>query len=178
MYKIAWFIQSLTLWASQEPKNRKWNLQKYRTFVISSMDENYRTHEQLLRYKLAKNWKHSVFLGCQNSGFQMRVQNWYWKTQKLRSWNSGLLWQAHWVRQPLNRRCGFYLSLIKVIGHTMLRLDATQKKRWIGFDFRFKKFRIKQAIFISDIFPSRVKASKQKKIWSFFSLFFSGFCSF
>ena len=38
------------------------------------------------------------------------------------------------------------------------------KKRCLGFDFRFKKFRIKQAIFISDIYPFRVKASKQKKI--------------
>ena len=37
-------------------------------------------------------------------------------------------------------------------------------KRCLGFDFRFKKFRIKQAIFIKDIFPFRVKASKQKKI--------------
>ena len=27
--------------------------------------------------------------------------------------------------------------------HTMLRLDATPKKRWIGFDFKFKKFSIK-----------------------------------
>ena len=48
--------------------------------------------------------------------------------------------------------------------HSMLRLDATQKKRWIGFDFRFKKNSIKQATFISDIFPSRVEAAKQKKI--------------
>ena len=50
----------------------------------------------------------------------------------------------------------------------MLRLDATQKKRCLGFDFRFKKFRIKQAIFIKDIFPSRVKAQKQKKIFAAF----------
>ena len=47
--------------------------------------------------------------------------------------------------------------------HSMLGLDATQKKRWMGFDFKFKKFSIKQAIFISDIFPSQVKAHKQKK---------------
>jgi hypothetical protein len=37
-------------------------------------------------------------------------------------------------------------------------------KKWLGFDFKFKKFSIKQAIFITDIFPSRVKASKQKKV--------------
>ena len=46
----------------------------------------------------------------------------------------------------------------------MLRLDATPKKRCLGFDFKFKKFSIKQAIFITDIFPSRIKAPKQKKI--------------
>ena len=48
--------------------------------------------------------------------------------------------------------------------HSVLRQDATQKKRCEGFDFKFKKFRIKQAIFINDIFPSRVKAHTQKKI--------------
>ena len=37
------------------------------------------------------------------------------------------------------------------------------KKRCLGFDFRFKKFRIKQAIFIKDIFPSHEEAPKQKK---------------
>ena len=47
----------------------------------------------------------------------------------------------------------------------------------MGFDFKFKKFSVKQAIFIADIFPSRVKASKQKKIAVFkvfarFSAFF------
>ena len=42
------------------------------------------------------------------------------------------------------------------------------KKRWMGFDFKFKKFSIKQAIFITDIFPSRVKAPKQKKFEGFF----------
>jgi hypothetical protein len=36
-------------------------------------------------------------------------------------------------------------------------------KRWMGFDFKFKKFSIKQAFFINEIFSSRVKASKQKK---------------
>jgi hypothetical protein len=46
----------------------------------------------------------------------------------------------------------------------MLRLDATQKKRWMGFDFKFKKFSIKQAFFINKFFSSRVKASTQKKI--------------
>ena len=46
----------------------------------------------------------------------------------------------------------------------MLRLDATPQKRCLGFDFKFKKFSIKQATFIGDIFPSRVEAAKQKKI--------------
>ena len=57
----------------------------------------------------------------------------------------------------------------------MLRLDATQKKRCLGFDFRFKKFRIKQAIFINDIFPSRVEVLKEKKIEVFFRCFFKVF---
>jgi hypothetical protein len=37
------------------------------------------------------------------------------------------------------------------------------KKRCLGFDFKFKNFSIKQAIFIKDIFPSRVKVPTQKK---------------
>ena len=45
----------------------------------------------------------------------------------------------------------------------MLRLDATQKKKCLGFDIKFKKFRIKQAIFLKEIFPSHVEASKQKR---------------
>ena len=45
----------------------------------------------------------------------------------------------------------------------MLRLDAAppQKKRCLGFDFKFKKFSIKQEIFTTDIFLSRVKARKR-----------------
>ena len=38
------------------------------------------------------------------------------------------------------------------------------KKKMPRFDFKFKKFSIEQAIFITDIFPSRVKAPKQNKI--------------
>ena len=53
----------------------------------------------------------------------------------------------------------------------MLRLDATQKKRWMGLDFKFKKFSIKQAFFINEIFSSRVKAPKQKKLKFFFAVF-------
>ena len=45
------------------------------------------------------------------------------------------------------------------------------KKRWMGFDFKFKKFSIKQAFFINEIFSSRVKAAKQKKIEVFFAVF-------
>ena len=50
----------------------------------------------------------------------------------------------------------------------LLRLDATTKKRYNGKLFKLKKFSIKQAIFITDIFPSRVKGSKQKKKLKFF----------
>ena len=45
------------------------------------------------------------------------------------------------------------------------------QKRCLGFDFRFKTFMIKQAIFINDIFPSRVEAQKRKKIEVFFTVF-------
>jgi len=46
----------------------------------------------------------------------------------------------------------------------MLRLDTTPQKRWMGFDFKLRKFSIKQAIFIIEILPSSVKVHKQKKI--------------
>ena len=58
----------------------------------------------------------------------------------------------------------FVSSKSFIVSHSMLRLDATQKKRCLGFDFKFKKFSIKQAIFTTDIFPSRIKVHKQKKI--------------
>ena len=45
--------------------------------------------------------------------------------------------------------------------HSMLRLDATQKKRWLGFDFKFKKFSIKQAIFTTEIISFQVKVHTQ-----------------
>jgi hypothetical protein len=54
--------------------------------------------------------------------------------------------------------------------HSMLRLDATQKKRCLGFDFKFKKIGIKQAIFITDIF----RLSKNK-FEVFFRCFFKVF---
>ena len=57
----------------------------------------------------------------------------------------------------------------------MLRLDATHKKRWMGFDFNFKKFSMKRAFFINEIFSSRVKVSKQKKFEVFFCCFFAVF---
>ena len=47
--------------------------------------------------------------------------------------------------------------------HSMLRLDATTKKRYNGKLFKFKKFRTKQAFFIIDILSSQVKVHKQKK---------------
>ena len=58
----------------------------------------------------------------------------------------------------------------KRLRHSMLRLDATTKKRYNGKLFKFKKFSIKQAIFITDIFPSRVKAPKQKKLKFYFTI--------
>ena len=54
------------------------------------------------------------------------------------------------------------------VTHSMLRLDATAKKRYDGKLFKFKKFSIKQAFFINEILSSHVEASKQKKFWSFF----------
>jgi hypothetical protein len=53
----------------------------------------------------------------------------------------------------------------------MLRLDATSQKRWLAFDFKLKKFSIKQAIFISEMFSSRVKVHTQKKFDVFFAVF-------
>jgi hypothetical protein len=55
--------------------------------------------------------------------------------------------------------------------HSMLRLDATTKKRYDGKLFKFKKNSIKQAFFINEIFPSRVKEPKQKKFEVFFHCF-------
>ena len=46
----------------------------------------------------------------------------------------------------------------------MLRLDATQKKSWLAFDFKFKKFSIKQAFFINEILSPPVEAPTQNKI--------------
>ena len=54
-------------------------------------------------------------------------------------------------------------------------LDATPRKRWLGFDFKFKNFSIKQAIFMKDIFPSRLKAPTQEKFKVFFQAFLSKF---
>ena len=59
--------------------------------------------------------------------------------------------------------------------HTMLRLDATQKKRCLRFDFRFKKFRIKQAIFINDISFLCKSAQAKKKFEVFFHCFLNVF---
>ena len=47
--------------------------------------------------------------------------------------------------------------------------------RCLVFDFKFKKSSIKQAIFITDIFPSRIKAPKQKKFEAVFLRFFKVF---
>ena len=57
--------------------------------------------------------------------------------------------------------CGKVLSPGALTIHSMLRLDATTKKRFDGKLFKFKKFSIKQAIFIKEIFPPRVKAPTQ-----------------
>ena len=50
------------------------------------------------------------------------------------------------------------LNTQSCIKHTMLRRDATPKKRWLGFDFKFQKFSIKQVFFIDEICSSRIKA--------------------
>ena len=48
---------------------------------------------------------------------------------------------------------------------SMLRLDATAKKRYDGKLFKFKNFSIKQAFFINEnFFSSPIKAHTQKKI--------------
>jgi hypothetical protein len=60
----------------------------------------------------------------------------------------------------------------------MLRLDATPQKRWLAFDFKFKKFSIKQALFIIGIFSSRIKAHTQKNFEVFFRWFFKVFAPF
>ena len=60
------------------------------------------------------------------------------------------------------------------------------KKRWLAFDFKFKKNSIKQAILFIDIFSSRVKVHTQKKkvfiavFLRFFKVFarFSAFSKF
>ena len=52
----------------------------------------------------------------------------------------------------------------KQVYFSINKLDAT-KKRCLSFEFRFKEFRIKQAIF-----PSLVKVPKQKKIEGFFAV--------
>ena len=49
------------------------------------------------------------------------------------------------------------------------------KKRCLAFEFKFKKFSIKQAIFIIENFSSRVKAHTQKNLKVFFRCFFKVF---
>ena len=72
--------------------------------------------------------------------------------------------------------------LLTLVGlHSSQRAEAGcyyKKKRFGRKLFKFKKISIKQAFFINEIFSSRVEASKRKKIWSFFSLFFKGFLRF
>jgi hypothetical protein len=75
--------------------------------------------------------------------------------------------------EPISKFWGLEKS--KPRPHSMLRLDARTKKRYVGKLFKFKKFSIKQAFFINEIFSSRVKAVKQKKIEVFFCCFFKGF---
>ena len=56
-------------------------------------------------------------------------------------------------------------------GHSMLRLDATTKKKVRCKTLQIKKFSIKQSFFINEIFSSHVKVVKQKKM-KVFLLFF------
>ena len=63
----------------------------------------------------------------------------------------------------------YFLNWIVAV-HSMLRLDATTKKRYDGKLFKFKTSSIKQ-VFFNESFSFRVKAAKQKQIWSFFHCF-------
>ena len=59
------------------------------------------------------------------------------------------------------------------LSYSMLRLDATTKKRCLEKLFKFQKFSIKQAFFINEIFSSHVKAHTHKK-----GLFYANFLEF
>ena len=100
------------------------------------------------------------------------------------SWNLWLVWcQLYSLKELMwyvvdiyhGESTGCLITLWHTI-HSMLRLDATPKKRCLAFDFKFKKFSIKQAFSINKKISCPVKA--HKKNWSFFLLFFYRFCSF
>ena len=72
-----------------------------------------------------------------------------------------MAWPKNWQRPDGSdqsgktaAKLGFWIR----IGPQYAQARCYPKKRWIGFDFKFKKFSIKQAFFINDIFSSRVKA--------------------
>ena len=70
------------------------------------------------------------------------------------------------------RKAQMVLSSLKMFFDYNLCIAHTQyaearcypQKRCLGFDFKFKKFSLKQAIFVKDIFPSHVKAHTQKPL--------------
>ena len=66
--------------------------------------------------------------------------------------------------KDLNFQIHHRLSKFEVpVVHSVLRLDATTKKRFDRKLFKFKKISIEKASFIRDISSSRVEAQKQKK---------------
>ena len=86
------------------------------------------------------------------------------KTASLKRGSCQLLGYLHvknWKEEKISQSC-----------HSMLRLQATQKKRWLTFDFKFKKISIKQAIFINEILSFQVKAHTHTKK-CFFHCFFN-----
>ena len=109
----------------------------------------------------------------------------------MHGWNSTILWNE-WVHvrtySKRNTLQGlFYVSMDMIQGrrkraaldflnqwfsgpcsHSMLRLDATAKKRYDSKLFKFKKFSIKLLIVIIEFFSSCVKATTQKKTSNFF----------
>ena len=61
-----------------------------------------------------------------------------------------------------------YMAGAQLAGHSMLRLDATPKKRCLAFDYKLKKFGIK-------FFSSPEECLNKKKFEVFVHCFFKGF---
>jgi hypothetical protein len=79
-------------------------------------------------------------------------------------WDLELFSSSNHISPILNRPQARGARDVKRTKTQYVEARCYPKKRCLGFDFKFKKFSIKQAIFITDIFPSHIKAPKQKKI--------------